>query len=99
MMDRVVSRRAAAKVATRAALFAALLSCTIQSHAATAGARTKAGVQAHADMTRDFAALAKDRAKKCPDDKAPGPAVRGWRSGAMQCAWQNRLQMRRWASA
>lgn len=44
----------------------------------------------------DFAAVAQQRVRKCQGPDAAGPD--GWQSVPAQCAWQDRLQMRRWTA-
>lgn len=65
-------------------------------HAAAPPAGAAQVLKTQTDGLGDLAVLAKNRPRKCADDQAAEAAVRGWRMSAAQCAWQNRLQMRRW---
>ncbi len=95
MMDGVVSCHATAKCAACAALLAGLLG-PLQMHAATSGLRTEDARKMRAGVLHDLAALATIRPKKCIEAKNAELSIRGWRASTAQCAWQNRLQMRRW---
>lgn len=80
-----------------AALLAALLIGLLPPlHAAPLKSGTQADLKAQAGVTGNLAVLARDRPKKCIEANQSAPDVRGWRKTAAQCAWQNRLQMRRW---
>jgi hypothetical protein len=49
------------------------------------------------DLASDFAKLAQQRPWVCPRQEGiPGPDT-GWQGGTAECAWQNRLRMRRWS--
>lgn len=51
------------------------------------------------DIERDFSALAQQRPWQCAVQEAvPAPAS-DWRARPDQCAWQDRLRMRRWSGA
>lgn len=59
-------------------------------------AASKKARPAPLDVLGDFAALAQQRPWECADQQsAPTPRL-GWAGGVAQCAWQNRLRMRRW---
>jgi hypothetical protein len=98
MMDLVFNCHARAK-STCVTLLAGLLLGPLQAHGAKVQARPEGAVKARASLIDDLKMLARDRPKKCIDEKIPEPAPSGWRRSAMQCAWQNRLQMRRWEAA
>lgn len=95
MMDGIVSCHAIAKSAACAALLAGLFG-PLQLHAATLETRTETALKARAGVLNDLAVLATIRPKKCIEAKEAEPRISGWRTSAAQCAWQNRLQMRRW---
>lgn len=97
MTDMFAACHARIPFAAGAALLAALMFLPLSLLAA--GSRASAGAaaaSARTDVIHDFAALAKDRPKKCTEEKEPAPRVRGWRSSEPQCVWQNRLLMRQW---
>lgn len=49
------------------------------------------------DVLGDFRTLAQQRPWECKDQLVnPAPQL-GWEGGSAQCAWQNRLRMRRWS--
>jgi hypothetical protein len=96
MMDRLDRCRSAAKRGACAMLLAGLLWPAMQAQAATVDSRAKAAIKARAALIDNLALLAQNRPRKCLDDQEPMPAAPGWRQGVVQCAWQNRLQMRRW---
>jgi hypothetical protein len=62
---------------------------------AAAGPHRKAA--AKPDLMSDFAALAQNRPRKCAPEDLSIEAVPGWKLERAECAWQNRLQIRRWA--
>lgn len=51
---------------------------------------------ARADVSEDFAALAQQRSRACPEQPAPEKADAAWHQSVQVCAWQNRLRMRQW---
>jgi hypothetical protein len=50
-----------------------------------------------ADVTEDFRELAQQRPWTCADQASVGIPRTGWAGGVAQCAWQNRLRVRRWS--
>ncbi len=57
--------------------------------------RTPAASAAPIDL--DFTALARQRTRACPVQQAASVPVSTWLAESPQCAWQNRLRMRRWS--
>jgi hypothetical protein len=96
MIDSLVRCRFASKCGACGTLLAALLWPVLQSQAATPDPRARSAMKVRADLINKLAVLAQNRPRKCLDAKEPAPAAPGWRQGVVQCAWQNRLQLRRW---
>jgi hypothetical protein len=48
------------------------------------------------DVAATLGALASQRPWTCPDQDTDGASQTPWRSAPVECAWQNRLRMRRW---
>ena len=86
---------------TRAAsvtlLLVGLLLGPLQAHARFQSRQADAE-KARVGLMDDLKILARDRAKNCRNEKITVPTIPGWSGSAVQCAWQNRLQMRRWES-
>lgn len=51
------------------------------------------------DLAADFAALAQNRPRPCSGADLPGAPPAGWRLERDECAWQDRLHVRRWMAA
>jgi hypothetical protein len=49
------------------------------------------------DLASNFAELAQQRAWTCADQDTAGTPETGWQAEPAKCAWQDRLQMRRWS--
>lgn len=96
MLDQVAGYPAMIQGAARATLLAALLLGPLPLQAATQNARATAVLKARSGVKNDLSILATHRPKKCIEAKESQAKVPGWRQSAAQCAWQNRLQMRRW---
>lgn len=60
-------------------------------------AARKASSAARPSVADDFTVLATVRGAKC-NDAQPSHLPPGWRETSTQCAWHDRLQMRRWQS-
>jgi hypothetical protein len=79
-----------------------LLSCAVlflgllapRAHAA-AGNHKKAAPKPN--LVADFAALAQQSPRKCTPESSSAAQIAGWKTDRTECAWQNRLQMRRWS--
>jgi hypothetical protein len=99
MTDLLFSSHATAKSTACVTFLAALLLGPLHAHAAKTQARPQGAVKARAGLVDDLKILARDRLKKCIEEKVPALAPSGWSRSAMRCAWQNRLQMRRWEAA
>ena len=65
--------------------------------AVPASAAAKRRAAAPADVAVDFRALAQQRPWACTEPAAADGPRTGWEGGAAECAWQNRLRMRRWS--
>jgi hypothetical protein len=50
------------------------------------------------DLADDFNALAQNRPRPCGDADAPGAPPARWRIERTECAWQDRLMVRRWSA-
>lgn len=55
-----------------------------------------ASVEAVSDTVTSFRALASQRPWICPEQDSDGAGRSVWRAAPAECAWQNRLRMRRW---
>ncbi len=84
------------KAIARVALLFGLLLGSWQLHAATPARRVASAAKARAGLITDFSVLSTMRPRKCVDEKESTPSARGWHESAAHCAWQGRLQMRRW---
>jgi hypothetical protein len=62
-----------------------------------ASAKAPRTAPARPDLIADFAALAQHRPRHCLAADPPGAAPAGWKLEFNQCAWQDRLRMRRWS--
>lgn len=80
-------------------LLVGLLMGPLQAHGAMFQSRQSAAEKAQASLINELRILARDRAKDCINEKITAPPIPGWSESAVQCAWQNRLQMRRWETA
>jgi hypothetical protein len=49
------------------------------------------------NLVTDFAALAQQGPRKCTPENPSARQVAGWKIDRVECAWQNRLQVRRWS--
>ncbi|MFC0133149.1 hypothetical protein CR105_06285 [Massilia eurypsychrophila] len=74
-----------------------MLSALVLALAAPASAARPRALPAAADLAVDFKALARQRPWTCAVQPAIGVPPAGWAAVADQCAWQNRLRMRRWS--
>lgn len=54
---------------------------------------------AQADLMAHFGALAQNRPRPCSGEDAPLARIPGWQPAGTECAWQNRLRIRRWTLA
>jgi hypothetical protein len=72
----------------------AMVFCAPASGAASPGQRRNKAVKP--DIVADFATLAQNRPRPCGNDEAPAAAPFNWRIESTECAWQNRLRVRRW---
>ncbi len=80
-----------------AASLSAMLLATGWPTAVQAGAApARHDATAAPDVATDFALLARQRPWRCAGDSATGTFDQIWRAEPAQCAWQNRLRMRRW---
>lgn len=79
----------------RAVLFAAAAGAASNSSAKVSHHR-KAAVTP--DLVADFAALAQNRPRPCSGGELPGAPPAGWRVERTECAWQDRLRIRRWSA-
>jgi hypothetical protein len=65
---------------------------------AGASAKLHRTAAAKPDLIADFAALAQNRPRLCLAADPPGAPPAGWKLESNQCAWQDRLRMRRWSA-
>lgn len=96
MTDRVLGCHATEKSTAWITLLVAVLLGPLHAHGARLQAHQGGAERARASLIDDLRILAEDRAKKCIDGKTIEPSTLDWSASAVQCAWQNRLQMRRW---
>lgn len=66
--------------------------------AASAHVRHHRKATSKPDLVADFAALAQNRPRPCGSAEAPDAVPPGWRIEGTECAWQDRLQVRRWSA-
>jgi hypothetical protein len=74
-----------------------VLSALVMTAASPASAARPRMLPAAVDVTADFKALARQRPWTCAAQPANGVPPAGWAAVADECAWQNRLRMRRWS--
>lgn len=67
------------------------------SGAAAAAARSRLAVVP--DLAVDFRALAQQRPWTCAEQNVIDVPTSGWAGGVAECAWQDRLRMRRWSGS
>ena len=58
---------------------------------------SRARPAAPVDLASEFAALAQQKPWTCAEQVALAVPGTGWQGGVAECAWQNRLRMRRWS--
>ena len=98
MNDRFGGWRANSRAIARAVSLAGLLLGSLPPPAAAVERRTAAALKARASVLDDMETLSTVRPRKCAAEKEPISHPSGWRDSPAQCAWQNRLQMRRWTA-
>lgn len=79
-----------------AALFFLAL-CLQLPAAALALASSPNAPSAPRDLAKNFAELAQQRPWTCASQDTPATPATGWQAEPAMCAWQDRLQMRRWS--
>lgn len=67
------------------------------SQGVSAAARPARSTAPAADIVTDFSLLAQQQPWTCPEEQAHGASVDNWAGRGAECAWQNRLRMRRWS--
>jgi hypothetical protein len=77
-------------------LLCAILFPGLLAPGANAAAGTHRKAVAKPDLIADFAALAQHRPRKCTGEEISNGQVTGWTTSRTECAWQNRLRIRRW---
>jgi hypothetical protein len=76
----------------------ALLCALAVALAPTAGATAaRSRPAAGGDPASSFSTLAQQRPWICAEQQSAGLPRTGWTAGAAECAWQNRLRVRRWS--
>ena len=96
-MNRVVSYQSRQMARAGLLSLSILLSGGRDAVAAKPALPVRAAAAPAADVMGDLRLLAQQRPKRCGADE-PAQQAPGWRATAVECAWQGRLQMRRWSA-
>ena len=78
-------------------IFACTVAVGVASSPGAVAAAARSKPPAAPDLAADFRTLAQQRPWACTEQNASEVPQTGWTGGVAECAWQERLQMRRWS--
>ena len=79
--------------------FACIVAMGIALPSGAVAAAAQSRLKVLSDPAAEFRALARQRPWKCAEQNATDVPSLGWAGGVAECAWQDRLRMRRWSGS